>query len=111
MTAGPATLSRPKVLPSHGLSRFSSSTIFISTPKGAHPCLTLRAKASSRVAPAGSGLIDPTEPSGLISVMPQAWRTSTPYSSSKAWIIDGGQAEPPMTTALSVERRLPCERR
>jgi hypothetical protein len=44
-------------------------------------------------------------PSGLISVMPQACSTSTPYCSRKASIMAGGQAEPPMTVRLSVEKR------
>lgn len=43
-----------------------------------------------------------TVPSGDISVMPQACSTSTPYTSLKALIMAGGQAEPPMTVRLSV---------
>ncbi len=39
-----------------------------------------------------------SEPSGLISVMPQAWITSTPYCSSKVLAMARGQAEPPITT-------------
>lgn len=35
--------------------------------------------------------------------MPQAWQTFTPCLSSKAFIREGGQAEPPMTTAPSEE--------
>ena len=49
-------------------------------------------------------------PSGDISVMPQACSTSTPYSSLNAVIIAGGQAEPPITVRLSVEKRsLPAD--
>ena len=44
-------------------------------------------------------------PSGLISVMPQACSTCTPYSSWKVRIIAGGQAEPPITVLFSVEKR------
>jgi hypothetical protein len=47
----------------------------------------------------------PAVPSGLISVMPQACNTCTPYSSWNARIIAGGQAEPPITTFFSVEKR------
>ena len=36
-------------------------------------------------------------PSGLISVMPQAWSTWTPYFCSNSLIIAGGQADPPIT--------------
>jgi hypothetical protein len=43
-----------------------------------------------------------TVPSGDISVMPQACSTSTPYTSLKAVIMAGGQAEPPITVRLSV---------
>src|SRR6185312_13700566 len=39
-------------------------------------------------------------PSGLISVMPQAWRTTTPMSTN-ALIIERGIAEPPHTTNSS----------
>ena len=42
-------------------------------------------------------------PSGLISVMPQACSTSTPYSISNASIIAGGAAEPPITAYFTVE--------
>ena len=41
-------------------------------------------------------------PSGDISVMPQACITATPYWSLKAFIMAGGQAEPPITVRLSV---------
>ena len=41
-------------------------------------------------------------PSGDISVMPQAWMTSMPKSSSSVRIIAGGQAEPPITVRLKV---------
>ena len=41
-------------------------------------------------------------PSGDISVMPQAWITSMPNSSSSVRIIAGGQAEPPITVRLRV---------
>ncbi len=45
-----------------------------------------------------SGFIEPSVPSGLISVMPQAWQTSTPYTSWKVLVIARGEAEPPITT-------------
>ncbi len=35
--------------------------------------------------------------------MPQAWMTRMPCRSSKAFISEGGQAEPPITTVSSVE--------
>ena len=41
-----------------------------------------------------------SEPSGLISVMPHACTTSTPYLSWKVFVIARGQAEPPITTRL-----------
>ena len=41
-----------------------------------------------------------SEPSGLISVMPQAWITSTPYFSWNVCVMARGQAEPPITTRL-----------
>src|SRR5262249_56075310 len=50
-----------------------------------------------------SGFIVPNEPVGLISVMPQAWQTSTPYTSWKVAIMARGQAEPPITTFLRYE--------
>ena len=51
-----------------------------------------------------------TEPSGLVSVMPQACSTSTPNSSRKVSIMAGGQAEPPITVRFRVENLslLPC---
>ena len=55
-TANPRTLSRPKRLPSHGSSLFSSSTIFISTPNGAQPCLDWIASLCSLRKAARAGL-------------------------------------------------------
>ena len=40
---------------------------------------------------------------GEVSVMPQAWRTSTPKLSQNLRIRLSGQADPPMTTRFSVE--------
>ncbi len=50
--------------------------------------------AASPVRVANGGLSAPTVPIGLISVMPQAWRTSTPISTN-ALIMERGIAEPP----------------
>ncbi len=44
------------------------------------------------------GLSVPIVPRGLVSVMPQAWKTSIPKSRSKATTIERGQAEPPTAT-------------
>src|SRR5262249_797237 len=45
----------------------------------------------------------PTVPTGLISVMPQACSTWTPYFSWNSLIIAGGQADPPITVRFMVE--------
>ena len=47
-------------------------------------------------------------PSGLISVIPQAWITRTPYSSWNFWVTARGQAEPPITTRSRSGRSPPC---
>ena len=52
---------------------------------------------SSPVSSANGGFSAATVPIGLISVMPQAWRTRTPMSTN-ALIIERGIAEPPHTT-------------
>ncbi len=65
--------------------------------------------AASRCSCFGSST--PVVPSGLISVMPQAWMTRAPCSRSQASIIGGGQAEPPITTFSTVVSRLPWARR
>jgi len=57
--------------------------------------------------PGGS---EQTVPSGLVSVMPQAWITFTPYSSN-AFIIASGTAVPPIAVRFSVVKRLPLLRR
>ncbi|MBV8976955.1 MAG: hypothetical protein JO261_10035 [Alphaproteobacteria bacterium] len=46
-------------------------------------------------------------PSGLISVMPQAWMTVMPYFFSNASIIARGAAEPPITTRFMSGSVLP----
>ena len=51
------------------------------------------------------------EPTGLISVMPQAWATVTPYLRSKASVMARGQAEPPMMTRFRVESLPPVDSR
>src|ERR1700760_3658521 len=57
---------------------------------------------SSLASPSSSakgGFSEARVPIGLISVMPQAWRTWTPMSTN-ALIIERGMAEPPHTTNL-----------
>ena len=54
---------------------------------------------SSPVSSANGGFCAATVPIGLISVMPQAWRTRTPMSTNDL-IIERGIAEPPHTTLL-----------
>src|SRR3954469_16742895 len=46
------------------------------------------------------------EATGLISVMPQACRTGTPYFVSKVFTTARGQAEPPIATRVRLERRV-----
>src|SRR3569832_132541 len=47
-------------------------------------------------------------PSGLISVMPQAWITCTLYFFSNVSIIERGQAEPPIITRLRCGSLMLC---
>ena len=70
------------------------------------PMALLRPAAASLAA-----LSEQTEPTGLISVMPQPCSTWTPCSSSKASIIDGGAAAPPTTARSSVDSFLPVSLR
>ena len=75
----------------------------MSTPKITRPCFACTAYFASLSAPVCLPLNVATVPSGLISVMPQACSTLTPKSSWNVRIIAGGQAEPPITVARSVE--------
>lgn len=70
-------------------------------------CLSFRSVSASPVSLAPPfGLF--TVHSGLDSVIPYACRTSTPYLFSNLSSIDGGTAEPPITTRLSVVSRRLC---
>ena len=75
----------------------------ISTLKAGKPCFILRSSSASPSRCATSGFRAHSEPIGLISVMPQACRTVTPYFVSNASVMARGQAEPPMTTRSRVE--------
>ena len=68
------------------------------TPAGTRPWVYRYRQASSPSAPAGGR---DTEPSGDVSVIPQAWMMSMSYRSLNARINDGGHAEPPTTTSRS----------
>ncbi|MDT4846152.1 hypothetical protein FQZ97_801670 [compost metagenome] len=74
----------------------------MSTPKITRPCFSwiLWRSASDSSSCLASSLHE--VPSGDISVMPQAWMTST-SSASSARIIAGGAAEPPITVRRKVE--------
>ena len=62
-----------------GCALFSSSVIFISTPNGGWPCFCLTSQPGLAVQIAHiRGFRVHSVPSGDISVMPQAWMTSTP---------------------------------
>src|SRR5512139_723973 len=104
---GPRTSRSPNEVPSHGRSPPSSPTIFISTPYRTRPCFVWTLNCSSGDMPACLALNVHAVPSGLISVMPQAWSTWTPYFCSKSLIIAGGQAEPPITVRFMVENFRP----
>jgi hypothetical protein len=78
MIHGPRTSRSPEASPSQGSSRPSSSTIFMSTPNTARPCVAITAKRSSWLMPRCLALKAAAVPIGLISVMPQAWITCTP---------------------------------
>ena len=90
-------------MPSQGSSSPLPSTIFMSTPKMARPCLRRIFICSASGSVRCLFFSVHSVPSGDISVMPQACSTSTPYSSRKAVIMAGGQAEPPITVRFSVE--------
>ena len=80
-------------------------TIRAATPAGTLPWVYRYRQASSPSAPAGGRA---SEPSGDISVIPQAWMISTPYRSWNACISAGGQAEPPTMTSCSEDRSADC---
>ncbi len=71
-----------------------------STEAGKRPWVRRYGHSCSGVSPPGGSA---KEPSGEVSVMPQAWITGMPWRSWKAFISAGGQAEPPMTTIRRVE--------
>src|SRR3989344_840066 len=102
MTQWPLTSRSPAALPSHGSTLPSPSTMRMSTPNTDLPCFSSSFCLSSVDHSACLVLRRPSVPRGDISVMPQAWMTSTPYSFSKARIIAGGQAAPPITVLLKV---------
>ena len=58
-----------------------AALIFISTENGGCPCFIWMSRRASPVSSAYSGTSVQAVPSGLISVMPQAWITSMPYLS------------------------------
>ncbi len=93
---GPRTISSPLAWPSQGSSIPSSPTIFMSTPNTARPCLAWIALRCDTGSTRCEPLSTPTVPTGLSSVIPQAWITCTLWRSWKARIIAGGHAEPPM---------------
>ena len=77
----------PETLPSCGRSLPASSMIFISQPKTGRPCLAVMAKRSASGRFRSPRLKRVSVPSGLISVMPQPWATSTSCSFQKRSII------------------------
>src|SRR5512145_1825881 len=109
MTHGPRTSRSPNEVPSHGSSPPSSPTIFMSTPYSTRPCLFCTGSRSSGVISACLRLNVHAVPSGLISVMPHAWSTCTPYFCWNSLIIAGGQAEPPITVRFIVENFRPLD--
>ena len=78
---------------------------------GGRPCFSLNFSwvSSSISATLAEGLA--RVPRGEVSVMPQAWVTSTPNSSRKPRTMASGTAEPPITTRLRVESLPPVWRR
>ena len=91
-------------------------------PTAASPSSSPISRTSTqRHDPAGRGPVAPvrprprrprggraTAPSGLVSVMPQAWMIFTPWRSSKPRISDSGTAAPPQTTVRRLERSGLC---
>ena len=102
MTQGPRTISSPEVRPSRGSSPPFSPTIFMSMPYSDRPCFACSARRCTASRFTCLPLSLPNAPIGLSSVIPQAWITWTPYLSSKASIMAGGQVDPPMTVRFMV---------
>ena len=83
------------------------STIRASTPTGGMPCRARTSASSSSLSPSyalGTLLM---EPSGLVSVMPQACRIGRPSFSLYASDSAFGTAEPPHRTTRSADRSRP----
>ena len=78
--------------------------IFISTRKGARPWLESWAVFSAPVKSANGGFRLPIEPIGPISVIPHPCRAQMPIR-SKASIIAGDGAAPPMVKSRSAGKR------
>src|SRR6476660_2021897 len=97
---GPRTTTSPTDSPSAGSDSPSGPTIRVATAAGMRPWLYRYRHISSPSAPAGGRA---TEPSGDISVIPQACTTWMPYRSAKACISAGGHADPPTMTSFSEE--------
>mmetsp|Transcript_23311 Transcript_23311/g.59610 ORF Transcript_23311/g.59610 Transcript_23311/m.59610 type:complete len:277 (+) Transcript_23311:420-1250(+) len=105
-TAGPRTCRWPTALPSCGRTRPSSSTMRISHSTCGRPCFSLAAVRSPSGRASSGALVPPSVPSGVSSVMPHRWRTSTPWVRSNASIMERGAAAPPMTAMRKVSNPL-----
>mmetsp|Transcript_6711 Transcript_6711/g.18940 ORF Transcript_6711/g.18940 Transcript_6711/m.18940 type:complete len:206 (+) Transcript_6711:1053-1670(+) len=124
MIQGPRTRSSPGWPWGMSSSMFSGFAMRTSTPGRFRPALVMFLKSSSLVLERSLYLATclPSEPRGLVSVMPQPWRNSTPSFSRYHAIISGGGAEPPhvsmrsfVTSAIfatprfSTAARTPCQ--
>src|SRR4051794_274028 len=69
------------------------------------PALLRKSQCSSPSSPAGGRA---TEPSGLVSVIPQAWMIRSPCFCSQACISDSGTAAPPQMTRSTLDRSGEC---
>ena len=89
--------------PSHAISLPSGPTSFASTNGERRPWEMRSFHASSGSRPSRATA---TEPSGLVSVMPHACTMCMPWRSSKAFMSEGGHAEPPTSTMRKLLRSI-----
>ncbi len=74
-------------------------------PKTGRPCLDCSISLSSGESPSCFAVRAAARPIGLVSVMPQAWRTMTPLL-WKRLIMIGGEAAPPIATRFRLVKDL-----
>mmetsp|Transcript_39916 Transcript_39916/g.114026 ORF Transcript_39916/g.114026 Transcript_39916/m.114026 type:complete len:283 (-) Transcript_39916:696-1544(-) len=124
MIQGPRTSSSPAWPRGSSRSRFSESAMRTWTPGMGRPAFVMFAKSSSGLLVRSLCLATrrPRLPRGLVSVMPQPCRNSTPSWSRYQAIMSGAGAEPPQvsirslkpsrtfwTPLFSIAARTPCQ--